>query len=164
MLEVSSFPWGLRVEWPTPQLLAPLWPRLRYVRWDRPSRNYFITQTAVLTCIVPLLPTREPLQIISVTNRLHFPRAPFSLLLFTPLLSGPPSCAYFCHVIWKFQGIHGKSLRHLPSLLSLSLSLSSFLSLIAKMLSVDILHFLRVIHIFYTFCIFCYCLMLISFH
>lgn len=51
-------------------------------------------------CWLVLCPcfTREPLQIISVTNRLHFPRAPFSLLVFAPLLSGPSCCAYFVRI------------------------------------------------------------------
>lgn len=71
-----SSPWGLRVEWPTPQLLVPLWPRLRYVRRDRPSRNYFITQTAVLTCIVPLLHEGAPSNNIC-DESLALPSSPF---------------------------------------------------------------------------------------
>lgn len=80
MLGVSSWPLlGLadRVGYP-PITGTPLASSLSLLGGIDPSGKYFITQTAVLTCIVPVLRNgeaekkRQPLQIISVTNRLHF--------------------------------------------------------------------------------------------
>lgn len=66
----------MRVGYPPNYRLWPLSPGL--LGGIDPSRKYFITQAAVLTCIVPVLRDEEegrkrhPLQIISVTNRSRF--------------------------------------------------------------------------------------------
>lgn len=78
MLGVPGPSWGLRVRvgYPPNYRLWPLSPGL--LGGIDPSRKYFITQAAVLTCIVPVLRDEEegrkrhPLQIISVTNRSRF--------------------------------------------------------------------------------------------